>query len=123
MAEVTAIFKKRDKLNHSNYRSVFLTCIICKVLECFVRDFFFQKQMGEINLYSNCQNRIRKNKYFVTQPVNVMGDFIQYFNGHEPFDTDYFDNSKAFDTVPHDRSLIKLGSYGIVGIWIGLNLS
>ena len=44
-----------------------------------------------------------------------MDNFTQCFNKHEPVDTVYFDFSKAFETVPHGRLLIKQGSYGIVG--------
>ena len=35
---ITALFKKGSRKMASNYRPVSLTCILCKVLESFVRD-------------------------------------------------------------------------------------
>ena len=37
-AEITAIFKKGDKTNPTNYRPVSLTSIICKILESLITD-------------------------------------------------------------------------------------
>ena len=63
LAEVTAIFKKGSKLDPGNYRPVSLTCILCKMLESFVRD-SIQDHMENLNLYSHCQHGFRKNSFF-----------------------------------------------------------
>ena len=42
---ITAIFKKGNKCDPSNYRSISLTSIICKIMESLIRDHimnFFQ---------------------------------------------------------------------------------
>ena len=58
-AEVTAIFKKGSKQNPGNYRPVSLTCIVCKILESFIRDAIVS-HMKANNLFVECQHGFRK---------------------------------------------------------------
>ena len=44
-----------------------------------------------------------------------MEDFSNYIDNGQNFDVIYLDFKKAFDSVPHERLLIKLNSYGIEG--------
>ena len=44
-----------------------------------------------------------------------MEDFSNYIDNGQNFDVIYLDFKKAFDSVPHERLLIKLKSYGIEG--------
>ena len=37
-ANITAIYKKGNKNTVSNYRPVSLTCVVCKLMESFIRD-------------------------------------------------------------------------------------
>ena len=120
LAEITAIFKKGNKMSPNNYRPISLTCILCKVLESFVRD-VVQDHMESLKLYCKCQHGFRKGKSCVTQLLDVMNDFSNFINDGESFDVIYLDFQKAFDSVPHERLLVKLRSYGIDGkvfLWI-----
>lgn len=120
LAEITAIFKKGKRSSPNNYRPVSLTSIICKIMESFIRD-AVQTHMEESNLYSNCQHGFRKGKSCTTQLLEVMDDFTNYVENGQDFDVIYLDFKKAFDSVPHERLLMKLKSYGIEGrlsIWI-----
>lgn len=112
--EVTAIFKKGTKSDPGNYRPVSLTCVTCKVLESIIRDEIV-KFFEDYDLYANCQHGFRKNRSCMTQLLQVMEDFTKYFEKGESFDILYLDFKKAFDSVPHQRLLIKLQSYGISG--------
>ena len=50
-----------------------------------------------------------------------MNDFSNFINDGKSFDVIYLDFRKAFDSVPHERLLLKLKSYGIDGkffLWI-----
>ena len=113
-AEITAIFKKGDRTDTNNFRPVSLTCILCKVLESFIRD-ILQRHMEENKLYTKCQHGFRKGKSCTTQLLEVINDFTNYMDDGTPFDTIYLDFKKAFDSVPHSRLLVKLRSYGIDG--------
>ena len=39
VANITALFKKRNKLEATNYRPVSLTSIVCKIMEKIIRHF------------------------------------------------------------------------------------
>ena len=44
-----------------------------------------------------------------------MDNFSNFIDNGQDFDVIYLDFKKAFDSVPHERLLIKLKSYGITG--------
>ena len=113
-AEVTAIFKKGIKTDPGNYRPVSLTSVICKVLESFIRD-TIQIHMEHNKLYSTCQHGFRKKRSCTSQLLEVMEDFTGFLEGKQNFDVIYLDFRKAFDSVPHERLLLKLEAYGITG--------
>ena len=113
-AEITAIFKKGSRSSTNNYRPVSLTCILCKVMESFVRD-KIQNHMEGLDLYCKCQHGFRQGKSCTTQLLEVMDKFSTYVDNGQDFDVIYLDFKKAFDSVPHERLLIKIKSYGIDG--------
>ena len=77
--------------------------------------------MEHNKLYSTCQHGFRKKRSCTSQLLEVMEDFTGFLEGKQNFDVIYLDFRKAFDSVPHERLLLKLEAYGItVGIlkWI-----
>ena len=114
LAEITAIFKKGNRSSSNNYRPVSLTCILCKVMESFIRD-KIQNHMEDLNLYCKCQHGFRQGRSCITQLLEVMDKFSNFTDSGQDFDVIYLDFKKAFDSVPHERLLIKLKSYGITG--------
>ena len=113
-ANVVAIFKKGTKSVPGNYRPVSLTCVVCKLLESFIRDAIVD-HMNKFNIYSNCQHGFRKRRSCVTQLMQVMEDFTEFIENKSAFDVIYLDFQKAFDQVPHQRLLSKLAGIGIGG--------
>ena len=112
-AIVTAIHKKGSKNEAGNYRPVSLTCILCKILESIIRDAIVG-HFTEHKLYAQCQHGFRNNRSCISQLLEVIEDLTVHFDG-ESVDIVYLDFRKAFDTVPHQRLLVKLKSYGITG--------
>ncbi len=51
----------------------------------------------------------------MTQLIEVMEDFTKMLDKGQSIDVVYLDFRKAFDSVPHERLLVKLASYGITG--------
>ena len=113
-AEVVGIFKKGTRSDPGNYRPVSLTSVLCKVLESFIRDAIVN-YMTDLNLYASCQHGFRNKRSCVTQLLEVMEILTDCVEDNEPIDMIYLDFKKAFDSVPHQRLLVKLKSYGITG--------
>ena len=124
-AEVTAIFKKGNKTDPGNYRPVSLTCICCKIMEQFIRDKIVE-HMTENNLYSKCQHGFRKNRSCVTQLIEVYDTLTELIDDGKNVDIIYLDFKKAFDSIPHERLIMKMKGYGINGLtleWVRSFLS
>ena len=113
-AEVTAIFKKGNKTDPGNYRPVSLTCICCKIMEQFVRDEIVN-HMSENELYSKCQHGFRKHRSCITQLIEVYDKLTELIDDGKNIDVVYLDFKKAFDSIPHERLLLKMKGYGITG--------
>ena len=88
------------------------TCIICKLIESLVRDCVVS-HFEDNELYAECQHGFRGKRSCVTQLLEVI-EFTEMDSG-DPFDIVYLDFRKAFDSVPHERLVIKLAAYGING--------
>ena len=71
--------------------------------------------MENNKLYSKCQHGFRRKKSCTSQLLEVMEDFTSFMEGRENFDVIYLDFKKAFDSVPHERLMLKLEGYGITG--------
>jgi len=113
-ANVTAIFKKGNKSQPGNYRPVSLTCITCKVMESVVRDVIVSHLIDN-DLYAKCQHGFRSKRSCVGQLMEVMEDITKLLDDKDSVDVIYCDFRKAFDSVPHERLLLKMRAYGVTG--------
>ena len=111
-ANITAIYKKGDKLEPSNYRPISLTSVVSKIMEKILRDTI-------INHFSNFiikeQHGFTKNKNCITNLLETLDLVSQALEESYSVDLAYLDFAKAFDTVPHSRLGLKLERYGIRG--------
>jgi hypothetical protein len=116
-ANITPIHKKGERTNPKNYRPVSLTSILCKMLESCLRD-QLMKYMNDNSLFSPDQHGFLPNKSCVTQLLLIMEHWTQLIDDGNCIDTIYLDFSKAFDSVPHNRLLIKLKNFGMCDLAI-----
>ena len=111
-ANVTAIHKKSDKHIADNYRPISLTSVICKLMESITSDALVC-HMKSNNLFTNKQFGFLKGRSATLQLLNVLDDWTKLLDAGISIDVVYTDFQKAFDTVPHQRLMMKLNSYGI----------
>ena len=112
--EIIPIFKKGVKDSPANYRPVTLTAVPCKVLESLVRD-QMMSYLIETEQLSNLQHGFRQKRSCSTQLLETVEDWTRALEEGDPVDALYLDFSKAFNSVPHQRLLLKLQSCGIRG--------
>ena len=111
-ANVSALFKKGDNKMASNYRPVSLTSVVCKTMEKFVRD-HVSNFMNKNELFSDKQYGFLPKRSTVLQLLNIIDEWSLAVDEGYEINCLYLDFMKAFDTVPHQRLLRKLESYGI----------
>ncbi|KAI8504383.1 hypothetical protein Bbelb_175010 [Branchiostoma belcheri] len=117
---VTPIYKKGCRTDPANYRPVSLTSIICKMLERFISDAILE-HMRFNNLTCEQQHGFSKGKSTVTNLLEALDVWTEALSHGEPVDIIFLDYAKAFDTVPHERLINKVESFGIAEnllLWI-----
>ena len=113
-ANITTIFKKGSKVSPENYRPISLTSQVIKVLETLVR-FKMMKFLDENEVIANCQHGFIKKKSCFTNLLTILKDWTIAVDQGYGVDVAYLDFGKVFDSVPHQRLLQKLASYGFSG--------
>ena len=111
---ITPIFKKDQKLLPGNYRPVSLTSVACKMMEKLVRNEVMVHMTGN-NLLSSLQHGFVHGRLCTTQLLEVLDKWTEAMEQGDSVDAIYLDFVKVFDTVPHQRLLVKLAGYGIGG--------
>ena len=119
-AAIILIYKSGDKTVPSNYRSISLTSVICKVLERIIRKqvFSFFDKKGCLN---NTQHGFRPGRSCLSSLLDVFDTIMHMLDSNSSVDMVYLDFSKAFDKVDHGILLHKLRAVGItgnIGIWL-----
>ena len=113
-AIITPIFKKGSRCDASNYRPVSLTSVVGKCMEKIVRD----KVMTHLqvnNLICNEQHGFVSGRSCTTQLLETLDEWTEILDEGGSIDAIYTDFQKAFDTVPHQRLVRKLQTYGVSG--------
>ena len=112
IADVTPIFKKGDKKCPENYRPISLTSVVCKILESLIRD-RIEAHLRDCDMLSNKQYGFLKGRSTILQLLKVFDNISEIIDTGVPVDIIYTDFKKAFDSVPHNRLLIKLKRFGL----------
>ena len=112
-ASVHAIFKKGDRSLASNYRPISLTSVSCKIMEHIIFSHIMSHQ--EFKILSDIQHGFRKYHSCETQLLITLEDLARNLDHGKQSDIILLDFAKTFDTVPHQRLLLKLRHYGMQG--------
>ena len=119
-ANVTPIFKKGCRKQHSNYRPISLTSVICKILESIITN-KITKYLQKHKLIKSTQHGFMKNKSCLTNLIEFYHKLLLQHDTTKALDVIYLDFQKAFDKVPHDKLMQKVKALGIsgnIGRWI-----
>ena len=112
-AEITPIYKKDSRNLPKNYRPVSLTSIICKILEkLIVEDIINHIKANQLNCKE--QHGFTAHKSTTTNLLEALNVITEAQMHGIPVDVLFLDYQKAFDTVPHQRLLRQVESFGIV---------
>ena len=97
-----------------NYRPISLTSVVVKLLESLIRDLLMNHFMTN-HLFADEQHGFLPGRSCTTQLLVAIEKWSKALDQGLPVDVIYLDFKKAFDSVPHQRLLIKLKAYGITG--------
>uniref|UniRef100_A0A6G5AA70 Putative endonuclease/reverse transcriptase n=1 Tax=Rhipicephalus microplus TaxID=6941 RepID=A0A6G5AA70_RHIMP len=116
-ARISPVFKKGDRLSPQNYRPISLTSPCCKLLEHIIAT-----QIGNFltqhSILTNFQHGFRKGYSTVTQLVTIIHSFALNLDNNRQTDIIFLDFSKAFDSVTHDKLILKLKRIGLPEILV-----
>lgn len=124
-AHVTPIHKGGSRTQCSNYRPVSLTCTLCKVFERLMKNYMLNYLLHN-RLLHGTQHGFLPNRSCATAILSFLNEVTSAVDDHLLVDAVFLDFSKAFDSIPHRRLLLKLKSYGFGGhilAWISSYLS
>ncbi|KAL7079739.1 hypothetical protein ACQ4LE_001159 [Meloidogyne hapla] len=94
------------------FRPVSLLCSTTKVIEQIIAKHIsiYAEHNG---ILPDCQHGFRPNKSVTTQLIEFQDDISFALENKNLINIVYFDLAKAFDSIPHERLLIKLKLIGI----------
>ena len=114
-AVITPIYKKKgSKSDPGNYRPVSLTNVAGKVMERIVKE-ELTLHIENNSLMSHTQHGFRRGKSVQTNMLSFLNKTTKWIDDGRSFDVLYLDFAKAFDKVCHQRLVVKLEEWGIVG--------
>ena len=113
-ANIVPIHKKNDRHSPDNYRPISLTSIIVKVLKRIIHKHLYSV-LRKNDLLSQHQYGFQPNRSTTTLLLQALDDWTLSLERHESVHCLFLDYAKAFDSVPHERLLLKLESLGISG--------
>ena len=119
-AIIVPVFKKDDPTDVQNYRLISLTCVASKIMERVIVQ-QMTSYFTKCNLISDSQHGFIVNRSTCTNLLESFNDWTLALQDRTGVAVVYIDFAKAFDSVPHDKLVHRLKTYGINGqllLWI-----
>ena len=113
-ANIVPVHKRNDRHLPENYRPISLTSVVVKVLERIIHQQLYSALRKNGSL-SHHQYGFQRNRSTVTLLLQAVDDWSLSLEHRESIHCLFLDYAKAFDSVPHERLLLKLESLGICG--------
>ena len=113
-ANVVPIFMRDDRHKPANYRLISLTSLIVKIMEKLIHSHIVS-YMESKNLLNFFQFGFHSSHSTVDLLLRVTHDMALPLEGHSSLHCLLLGFSKAFDSVPNERLLLKLDAVGIRG--------
>ena len=113
-ARITPIYKKGSKNSVKNFRPVSLTSVPCKILESILKEQIVT-HLNKEGLINDNQHGFVSGKSCLSNLLEALEYITLTLDRGQDVDGIYLDYAKAFDSVPHDRLIMKLAGYGIDG--------
>ena len=111
---VVPLHKKGSRTQASNYRPISLTSVAGKLMEKVIRDAIITHLLSN-HLLSQNQHGFTPGRTCATQLLCVLEEWSRWLDEGKVIDVIYLDFKKAFDSVPHERLLLKLEAHGLEG--------
>ena len=112
---ITPIHKSGDQSAVKNFRPISLLWSISKVLEKIIYDKIIDFVMDHVN---PAQFGFLRHRSTLHQLLVFLHNIFNSFNNNTQTDVIYLDFKKAFDSVAHNKLLVKLWNFGITGsLW------
>ena len=108
-ANISPVYKKKDKLNKDNFRSVNILPIISKIME---RVMYNQISEYMKVLFHDYLSGFRKGYSCQDVLIRMTEDWREAIDSGHCVGVVAIDLSKAFDCMPHGLLLAKLSAYG-----------
>jgi hypothetical protein len=114
LANVTPIFKKKDKQLIKNYRPVSLLPLLSKIFEKILFKKIYQ-HLNDNGLITHNQSGFRPGDGCVNQLLYLVSEIYESFECQNSLEVRavFLDISKAFDKVWHEGLIFKLKQNGI----------
>ena len=119
IASVTPIYKSNDRNEVSNYRPISVLPCLSKILEKLIKT-RITKFFDLHNLFYHNQYGFRSKHSTIHAILKLTSSLYDSMNNKKYSCLVFIDLKKAFDTVCHQRLLLKLNHYGIRGVALEL---
>ena len=119
MADVIPIYKgKGSKYDVCNYSAISLTSTISTVTESIIYSHIVN-HCNKFNIIKTEQHGLRDKRSTCINLLELLNNLTNKIDIENAVDTITIDFAKAFDSINHNKLLVKLHSYGIVGKTLG----